>query len=98
MRGDIGLEEPMVMCLERELEIEDLRNHSQEMITHLRDVLARGGNVIPDPKRPGFYEVKLRGQLYFIYISPNTGKVLLIAGWSYDEPLPTGVETSALRY
>jgi hypothetical protein len=94
MRDDIGLEEPMVTCSERELEIEDLRNHSQEMITHLRDVLARGAKVIPDPKRPGFYEVKLRGQLFFIYISPPTGKVLLIAGWCREESVP--VEDQAL--
>ena len=82
------------MCSERELEIEDLRNHSQEMVTHLRDVLARGANIIPDPKRPGFYEVKLHGQLYFIYISPTTGKVLLIAGWNREESLQVEVETS----
>ncbi|MGB8541539.1 MAG: hypothetical protein WCD49_07865 [Candidatus Acidiferrales bacterium] len=85
----------MVTCSERELEIEDLRNHSQEMISHLRDVLARGANVIPDAKRPGFYEVKLHGQLYFIYISPKTGKVLLIAGWSREESLHVEVEASA---
>ena len=85
----------MVMCLERELEIEDLRNHSQEMVTRLRDVLARRANVVPHPKRPGFYEVKLRGQLYFIYISPNTGKVLLIAGWNRQESLQAEVEASA---
>ena len=70
------------------------------MIRHLRDVLARGANVIPDPKRPGFYEVKLRGQLYFIYISPPTGKVLLIAGWNSHESVPAEVEASgvALEY
>lgn len=82
----------MVMCSERELEIEDLRNHSQEMITRLRDVLACGANVVPDPKRPGFYEVKLRGQLYFIYISRNTGKVSLIAGWNRQESLQAEIE------
>jgi hypothetical protein len=87
MKDDIGLEGPMVMCSERELKIEDLRNHSEEMVTHLRNVLARGANVIPDPKRPGFYEVKLHGELYFIYVSPNTGKVLLIAGWNREEAL-----------
>ncbi len=85
----------MVMCSERELEIEDLRNHSQEMITRLRDVLACGANVVPDPKRPGFYEVKLRGQLYFIYISPNTGKVSLIAGWNRQESLQAEIEAPA---
>lgn len=72
----------METCLERELEIEDLRNHSQEMIAQLRDLLASGGTVIPDPKRTGFYDVKRREQIYYIYVSPSTGKVLLIAAWS----------------
>jgi hypothetical protein len=90
----VGLEGPIVMCLARELEIEDLRNHSQEKISHLREVLACGAEIIPDPKRPGFYEVKLRGQLYFIYISPNTGKVLLVAGWSRDESVAAKREAS----
>jgi len=81
----------MVICVERELEIEDLRNHSQEMVTHLRDVLAGGADIIPDPKRPGFYELKLRGQLYFIYLSPHAGKVLLIAGWNGEELVQAGV-------
>jgi hypothetical protein len=95
MKDDIGLEERMAMCSEREFEIEDLRNHSQDMITPLRDVLARGVNIIPDPQRPGFYEVKLHGQLYFIYISPTTGKVLLIAGWNREESVQIEVEASA---
>jgi len=85
----------MLMCLERELEIEDLRNHSQELIEQLRDVLARGANVTPDAKRPHFYEVKHPGQLYFIYISPNTGKVLLIAGCNRDESVAAEVRASA---
>lgn len=75
----------MVMCLARELEIEDLRNHSRELIAQLRDVLTAGVNVAPDPKRPNFYEVKHPGQLYYIYISPTTGKVLLIATWLHEE-------------
>jgi hypothetical protein len=94
MKDDIGLEEPILMCSEHELEIEDLRKHSQEMVTHLRDILSRGANVIPDPKRPGFYEVKLHVQLYIIYVSPGTGKVLLIAGWN-REALQVEVGTSA---
>jgi hypothetical protein len=77
----------MVMCLERELEIEDLRNHSQAMIAQLREVLANGATATPDPKRPGFYEVKRREQLYYIYISPDTGKVLLIAAWPHAAAL-----------
>jgi hypothetical protein len=85
----------MLMCLERESEIEDLRNHSQELIAQLRDVLAGGANVTRDAKRPLFCEVKYPGQLYFIYISPNTGKVLLIAACSRDESVAAKVEASA---
>jgi hypothetical protein len=77
----------MLTCLEPQLEIEDLRNHSQEMIARLRDVLASGAAVTPDPKRIGFYEVKLREQTYYIYVSRNTGKVLLIAAWPPEESL-----------
>jgi hypothetical protein len=85
----------MVMCLERELEIEDLRNHSREIIAQLRDVLANGATAIPDPKRTGFYEVKRRQQIFYIYVSPNTGKVLLIAAWSLEEALLAGERVPA---
>jgi hypothetical protein len=61
----IGLEGPMAMCLARELEIEDLRNHSRELIAQLSDVWTAGVNVTPDPKRPHFYEVKHPGQLTY---------------------------------
>jgi hypothetical protein len=77
----------MEMCLERELEIEDLQNHSQEMVAQLRDVLAGGAAVTPDPKRIGFYEAKDRKHIFYIYVSPNTGKVLLLAAWSHQESL-----------
>ena len=85
----------MVMCLERGLEIEDLRNHSQAMIAQLREVLASGAKTTPDPKRPGFYEVKRCGQLYYIYISPDTGKVLLIAAWPHAATLLAEVTAPA---
>ena len=85
----------MVMCLERELEIEDLRNHSQGMIAQLRDVLANGAAVTPAPKRSGFYEVKHTEHIYYIYVSPNTGKVLLIAAWSREEGLLAGAGVPA---
>ena len=85
----------MVMCLERGLEIEDLRNHSQEMIMQLRYALAGGSMGTPDPKWTGFYEEKRREQLFYIYISPDTGKVLLIAAWPHEEALVCEAGASA---
>jgi hypothetical protein len=85
----------MEMCLERELEIEDLRNHPQEMVAQLRDVLAGGAAVTPDPKRLGFYEAKDRKHIFYIYVSPNTGKVLLLAAWPHPEKLSTEMAVPA---
>ena len=84
----------MEMCLERELEIEDLRNHAREMIAQLRDALAGGAAVTPDPKRLGFYEANDRKHIFYIYVSPSTGKVLLLAAWPRQESLIAEVSVS----
>ncbi|HXN71798.1 MAG TPA: hypothetical protein VN861_04495 [Candidatus Acidoferrales bacterium] len=85
----------MVMCLERELEIEDLRKHPREMVAQLRDALASGAAVTPDPKRISFYEVKHCEHMYYIYVSPNTGKVLLLAAWPQEKTLLAEAAVSA---
>jgi hypothetical protein len=84
----------MLNCLERELEIEDLRSHSQEMIRELRDALAFGATLVRDPKRVGFYELKRGERSYYIFVSLQSEKVLLIASWNLEESLPAEVEVS----
>lgn len=74
----------MVMCLSREYEIEDLRNHPREMVTTLQKLLASGACGAPDPKRPGFYEVQSGSLVYYIHVSPVTGKILLLATWPIE--------------
>ena len=71
----------MVMAVEREMEIEDLRHHSTETINMLRDLLLGGACVRPDPKRAGFYELEHGSTVYYIHLSPVTGKILLLATW-----------------
>lgn len=71
----------MVVAVEREMEIEDLRHHSTETINLLRDLLLGGACVRPDPKRPGFYELENGPTVYYIHVSPVTGKILLLATW-----------------
>jgi hypothetical protein len=71
----------MPVALEREMEIEDLRNHSAETINVLRDLLLRGACARPDPKRAGFYELEHASTVYYIHVSPVTGKILLLATW-----------------
>jgi hypothetical protein len=69
----------MVMRYERE--IEDVRNHPVETVLMLRNLLADGAVVIPDPKRADFYEVESDSLVYYIHVSPVSGKVLLLATW-----------------
>jgi hypothetical protein len=71
----------MVMRYEREFMIEDPRHHTAETVSILRKLLAGGARVEPDPKRPDFYEVESGATVYYIHVSPVTGKILLLATW-----------------
>jgi hypothetical protein len=74
----------MVMRLEHELNIEDPRHHSPERVEMLRQLLAGGARVEADPKRSDFFEVESGSDVYYIHISPITGKILLLAAWQKE--------------
>jgi hypothetical protein len=61
--------------------IEDLRNHSQEQIDELRQLLVTGAPARPDPRRPGFFEVEGLANIYYVFKYPNGSKVLLLGAW-----------------
>ena len=67
--------------LSAETPIRDLRGHPPEVLTKLRALLAEGVELTPDLKRPDFYEVRTEGLVYYIYVLPTSGKVLLLATW-----------------
>jgi len=82
-----GAKEPeMVACASTEVQIENLRNHSDETVVSLRSLLAGGATLIPDPKRRGFYELASGSLVYYIHVSPVNGNILLLAVW----PNPAG--------
>ena len=64
--------------------LEDLRNHSQEQVAELRQLLEGGARTKPDPRRPGFYEVEGHSYTYYVFKYPSGTKVLLIAVWERD--------------
>jgi hypothetical protein len=70
-----------------DMQIEDLRDHPTELIVQLRHLLASGTEAIPDPKHPELYEVKSDAQVFYVHISPATGKVLLVATWPAESVL-----------
>jgi hypothetical protein len=64
--------------------VEDLRNHSQEQIDELRQLLALGAPSRPDPRRPGFYEVEGLSNTYYVFKYPTGTKVLLLGAWERE--------------
>ena len=85
----------MVMALEREMQIEDIRNHPVETVKMLRDLLFSGAQVTPDPKRADFYELEDAGVVYYIHISPMGGKILLLATWPSEAALAAASHEAA---
>ena len=74
-------------CCADEVRIEDPRNHPAKTVLALRDILCGGATIIPDPKRRGFYEVRGESVVYYIYVSPVNGNVLLLATWPKENEL-----------
>jgi len=74
----------MVMHFEQEPNIRDLRNHPEETVETLRRLLASGARVEADPKRPNFYELQHGAEVFYIYLSPATGQILLLATWTSE--------------
>ena len=64
--------------------VEDLRNHSQEQIAELRQLLVTGAPSRPDPRRLGFYEVEGLSTTYYVFKYPTGTKVLLLGVWERD--------------
>jgi hypothetical protein len=64
--------------------VEDLRNHSQEQLAELRQLLALGAPSRPDPRRPGFYEIEGISDTFYVFKYPSGAKVLLLGIWERD--------------
>lgn len=71
-------------------EIENLRNHTFETVDRLRTLLSDGAMIQEDLRRPGFFEVHDEETVYYVYSSPSSGKIYLVATW-LKEPSPVSV-------
>jgi hypothetical protein len=79
----------MVANLRGNIHIEDVGNHPPKAVADLRCLLAGGACKTADPKRRGFYEVESDSTVYYIHVSPVSGKILLLATWE-NEAVPAG--------
>ena len=79
-----GKEETMTLRLNGNLQIENLGQYPAEWVEALRQSLARGSEVTPDPKRKHLYELQSNGLRFYIDVLPSGRKIVLLAAW------PTG--------
>ena len=61
--------------------VENARHYSPETIKELEQILRAGGYAFPDPRRKHFYDLMAQDRTFYIFISPVTGRVELLAAW-----------------
>lgn len=84
----------MVLRLNGNVIIENLRHYPPETVEKLRALLSAGAPAVSDPKRRNFYDVGNGSRSYYIHISPS-GKVLLLATWLEESAeAPAAVQAS----
>jgi hypothetical protein len=71
----------MVLRLETQIKIDNPRHYSVRTVEDLHAVLLAGGPKQRDPRRKHFYEIEGPDANYYIYISPITGQIVLLAKW-----------------
>lgn len=71
----------MLLRLNDNPSIRNLRNHSPEAVEELCALLTAGAPARPDPRRKNFYEVDAGSRVFYIHLTPHTGKVMLLAVW-----------------
>ena len=67
------------------------RGHSPETVERLREALASGAPAVPETRRPDFFEVQTDHEVFYIHVSPVTGRITLLATWA-AEPEPQFAE------
>src|SRR5579871_1979507 len=68
--------------------IDNLRNYPEHLVSRLAAVLCAGAVAQPDPRRKGFYDVADGDRVFFIHLSPVSGKVWLLASWVAEKIQP----------
>ena len=66
--------------------IENPRKYEPGAVEHLRYLLEVGSPAQRDPHRKNFYEIEGGSDTYYIYMSPVSGNVVLLAKWLHQTP------------
>jgi hypothetical protein len=74
----------MVLQFEEEPRIENPRRYPSEVVGELRSLLSAGRPVQRDPRRKDIYEIQGCDSTLYVYVSPLTQTVVLLARWSRE--------------
>ena len=71
----------MVLHLAEDVTIENLRNYPADTVANLHDLLANGALAHADPRHENFYEIENGSRIFYVFLSPASHKVILLATW-----------------
>lgn len=78
-------------------EIDNIHNYPQGVVERLTMLLKDGAAAEPDTRRKGFYDVTDGVRVFFIHISPVSGKVFLLASWRVQQTAPLVARAASAR-
>ena len=71
----------MILRLEPQPTIHNRQNYPGDIVNQLEKLLVEGVSARRDPSRANFYDIENADRVFFIYLSPLTGSVTLLATW-----------------
>ena len=74
------------MLSRENVRIENARLYPPAIVDQLRVALLNGAELHVDETRKNFYELQAGLRTYFIFVSPASGNVTLIATWAQKRP------------
>jgi hypothetical protein len=80
----VGRDEEMYLMTKMPPVLEDLRKHTPEQLAELRMLLNLGVDGRADVRRPGFFEIDGRTDVFYVFKYPSGHKVLLLAVWQKE--------------
>jgi hypothetical protein len=87
----------MLIRLNHRPAIDNIHHHPQGTVERLAALLTDGAVAEPDAHRKGFYDVRDGDRVFFIHISPVSGKVFLLATWRVQTELPLVARAASAR-
>jgi hypothetical protein len=79
----VGSVRKMILRLQQEQQglIHNRLNYPADIVDQLEKLLVEGVSARQDPNRRNFYDIENADRVFFIYLSPLSGSVTLLATW-----------------